>query len=61
MSNKKYTVKEAAEVSGMSEAWWRKKIQHREVLFHRVGDRIFIPKETIDNMYEVVVPVVLKK
>jgi hypothetical protein len=56
----RYSIKEAAEKSGMSISWWRKKIFNKEVRYMKAGTRVFIPESTIKNIYvavEVVEPI----
>ena len=48
--NKIITVKEAAKETGMSVEWWRKKISERKIRIVRIGSRIFIPKEVVDEI-----------
>jgi len=56
MKGKTYTIKEAAEISRMSESWWRQQILKKKVLYHRVGKKILIPEETIEGIYSTVEP-----
>jgi hypothetical protein len=56
MTGKKYTIKEAAEISKMSESWWRQAILKNKVLYYKIGKKIFIPEETITGLYETVEP-----
>jgi hypothetical protein len=42
-----YTVEEAAEISRMSVAWWRKAIFQRQVDVCRIGRRVLIPESTL--------------
>ncbi len=46
------TVREAAETTRMSQAWWRAKLRHGEVRFVRIGERrIFIPYSSIEKLF----------
>lgn len=53
---KKFTIKEAAEKSGMSQSWWRLRILNKKIRYIKVGGRIFIPESTLDGIYTVVEP-----
>jgi excisionase family DNA binding protein len=44
------TVIEAAELSRMSAAWWRQRIFRKEVRFLKVGRRVLIPRDTVDDL-----------
>ena len=46
------TIPEAAERSRMSEAWWRSKVFHKEVEHVKIGRRVFIREQTIDQLFE---------
>ncbi len=52
ISERKFTVKGAAERSGMSESWWRRAILEKRVAVLRIGRRIFIQESTIANLYK---------
>jgi excisionase family DNA binding protein len=45
-------VTEAAQQSGMSEAWWRQRILRREIPFHKIGRRVLIDVEDIRRLLE---------
>jgi len=47
-----YTVKEAAEKSKMSVAWWRKMIFEKKLRHLRIGNRVFIPETTIEELFK---------
>lgn len=44
------TVREAAKATKMSEGWWRQRIFHKDVRFLKVGNKVLIPKSTIDSI-----------
>ncbi|MCF8056541.1 MAG: helix-turn-helix domain-containing protein [Desulfocapsa sp.] len=52
IDERKYTVKEAAQKSRMSEAWWRRAILEKKVEVLRVGRKILIPESTMANIYQ---------
>ncbi len=54
LNNRRYSIKEVAVKSGMSEAWWRKKIQNNEITVFRVGRRIFIPQSVLEGIFTVI-------
>lgn len=54
MNERKFTIKEAAEKSGMSESWWRMKVFNKEVRYMKAGSRVFIPESTLDGIFTVV-------
>lgn len=60
MNEKKFTIKEAAEKSGMSESWWRMKVFNKEVRYIKIkmkgGKRIFIPESTLESIFTIVEP-----
>lgn len=47
-----FTVEEAANVTRMSESWWRQKISKQEIGHTRIGGRVFIPETVIDKLFE---------
>lgn len=44
------SVGEAALQTKMSVAWWRMKIFRKEIQFVKLGRRVLIPQETVDEM-----------
>ena len=46
------TIPEAAEATRLSEAWWRTRVFRKEIKFLKLGRRVFIPRETIDELLE---------
>ncbi len=44
------TVGEAANQTKMSVAWWRMRIFRKEIQFVKLGRRVLIPQETVDEM-----------
>lgn len=57
-AERRFSVNEAARLSGMSAAWWKNKIFKREVRFLKVGGRNFIPESTLKEVVHVVEPMV---
>jgi excisionase family DNA binding protein len=45
-----YNIPESSEKLKMSEAWIRQKIFKKEIRYLKIGRRVFIPKETIDEI-----------
>ena len=45
-----YTVREAAAMTRMSASWWRQRIFFRQIRFLKIGRRVLIPRETIDEL-----------
>jgi excisionase family DNA binding protein len=52
MREKNYTIAEAAEISRMSQPWWRQKIFRKEIRHLKIGRRVFIPESVIDEIFE---------
>lgn len=50
MIQRPFTVQEASEVSGMSPAWWRQKIFRKEVKYLKIGKKVLIPQETVEEI-----------
>jgi excisionase family DNA binding protein len=48
----KLDVKAAAQLSGMSEAWWRKKIFEKEVAYYKVGRRVLVDRDDISKLLD---------
>lgn len=46
------TVNETAEKLRLSPAWVRQKIFRKEIRFLKIGSRVFIPEETINDILE---------
>jgi len=46
------TIREAAKVSRMSESWWRQKIFRKQIRFVKIGSRVFVPAETVEELIE---------
>ncbi len=44
------TVTECAQISRMSAAWWRQRIFRKEIRFLKVGRRVLIPKDTVEEL-----------
>jgi len=44
------SISQAAEITGMSQSWWRQRIFRREIRFLKVGRRVLIPKDTIEEL-----------
>ena len=51
MTEKHYTIKEAAEQSRLSVSWWRRRIADQEVRHLKIGRRIFVPESTLQKMF----------
>jgi len=47
-----FNVKEAAELTRMSQSWWRQRVFRNEVRFLKIGSRVLIPKSTVDDLLE---------
>ena len=47
-----FTIKEAAEKSRMSPAWWRMMIFKSKLRYLKVGRRVLIPESTLRNLLE---------
>ncbi len=41
---------QCAEITGLSQSWWRQRVFRREVRFLKVGRRVLIPRSTIDEL-----------
>jgi len=52
MRETNYTIKEAAEISRMSEPWWRQKIMRKEIKHLKIGRRVFIPESVIEQLFQ---------
>lgn len=50
MTTNHLTIDEAAAISKMSKAWWRKQIFERKVKHIKIGRRVFILKSTIEEL-----------
>jgi excisionase family DNA binding protein len=46
------TIPEASGVTRMSKSWFRGKIQRQEIEHIKIGRRVFIPEEVIDQLLE---------
>jgi excisionase family DNA binding protein len=44
------TVGEAAEVTRVSEGWWRQRIARKELKVVYLGGRVLIPQSTVDEI-----------
>lgn len=44
-----WTVREAAQILGKSEAWMRDKIKCRKIRFHKLGGSVMIKKTDLDR------------
>lgn len=51
MSEKHFTIEEAAKLSRMSVSWWRQKVSGREVRYLKIGRRVFVPESTLHKMF----------
>lgn len=51
MTEKHYTIKEAAMQSRLSVSWWRQKIASKEVRYLKIGRRVFVPESTLQKMF----------
>jgi hypothetical protein len=52
MSTQMVGIKEAAEISGMSQAWWRQRILRKEVRFYKIGRRVLFDQADIVRILE---------
>jgi excisionase family DNA binding protein len=46
------TVPEAAMETRMSVSWWRQRTSRGEIKHLKIGSRVFIMRETIDELFE---------
>lgn len=46
------TVDEAATATRMSKSWWRQQIFQRKIKHLKVGRRVLIPREVVDQLLE---------
>jgi excisionase family DNA binding protein len=46
------SVEGAADMSGLSVSWWRKKVFRKEVPFYKVGRRVLLSAEDIQGMLQ---------
>jgi hypothetical protein len=51
-TDKNYTIAEAAKISRMSAAWWRKQVFEKRVRHLKVGARVFIPEQTLSDLFQ---------
>lgn len=58
LREKKYTVREASEESGMSVSWWRQKCFQRKIVYLKIGRKVLIPESTLQEVMRnaVVIP-----
>jgi excisionase family DNA binding protein len=43
------TIREAADLTRMSQGFWRQRLFRKEIKYLKVGRRVFIPREVIDD------------
>lgn len=46
------TIQEAASVLRLSTSWVRQKVFRRQIKYVKIGSRVFIPRETLDELIE---------
>ena len=46
-----YTVREAAEKTKLSIAWWRQQVFQKSVRYIKIGRRVLIPKSTVEALF----------
>ena len=51
MSERNFTIEEAANLSRMSQSWWRQKIFKKEIRHLKVGRRVLIPESTLNELF----------
>ena len=44
------SIKEAAELTRLSESFWRQRVFRKEIRFIKIGSRFLIPRSTIDGL-----------
>ena len=49
--SQKLSLAEAAQVSGMSLSWWRKKVFRGEVPYYKIGRRILVDTSDIELLF----------
>ena len=52
----RYSITDAARISGMSKSWWQMKINNKEIRYLKVGNKNFIPESTINGVVRVIEP-----
>ena len=51
MEKRNLTIEEAAEITRMSQSWWRQKIFRKEIKHLKIGRRVFIPESVIEQIF----------
>lgn len=44
------TIKEAVERTKLSPGWWRQRIFRKDLCFMKIGKRVFIPEQTVEEL-----------
>ena len=49
--NQKISLTEAAQLSGMSLSWWRKKVFRGEVPYYKIGRRVLVDTADLEQIF----------
>ncbi|MGO9019533.1 MAG: helix-turn-helix domain-containing protein [Syntrophobacteraceae bacterium] len=47
-----FSIKEAAEKSKLSVAWWRMQVYRKKIKYLKIGRRVLIPESTLRDLIE---------